>query len=217
MTDNEAIKFHLTNFYKENFGLTFFSGFCGALKDARKMTGRNIKTGAKDNTNKFGHLGSWLGTIGYLSLLDQIGGCFRKVNGPTIEANKSGIIKALKNFSNLTDNEIDAIYALRNSFAHDYSLQNVGNRLGLIHHFPVDNSDTKPVIILPQQNWDGLMNTKTPQNATYINLQALGDFVERLILNLIDLVDKNELEIILQGGKEELIARYSFVTRKKVL
>jgi len=217
MTDNEAIKFHLTNFYNKSSGLTFFSGFCGALKDARKMTGRNIKTGAKDNTNKYGHLGSWLGTIGYLSLLDQIGGCFRKVNGPTIEANKSGIIKALKNFTDLTDNQIDAIYALRNSFAHDYSLQNVGKRQGLIHHSSVDNSDTKPAIILPQQNWDGLMNTKTPQNATYINLQALGDIVERLILNLIDLNDNNGLEIILPGGKEELIARFSFVTGKKVL
>ncbi len=217
MTDNEAIKFHLTNFYNESSGLTFFSGFCGALKDARKMTGRNIETGSKDNTNTFGHLGSWLGTIGYLLLLDQIGGCFRKVNGPTIEANKSDIIKALKNFSNLNDNEIDALYALRNSFAHDYSLQNIGRRAGLTHHFTVDNSSTRPAIILPRQNWDGSMNNKTAQNGTYINLQALGDIVESLILNIIELVDKNEVEIILTGGKDELIARYSFVTGKKVM
>lgn len=217
MTDKEAIKFHLTNSYIKSSGLIFFSVFCGALKDARKMTGRNIKTGAKDNTNTFGHLGSWLGTIGYLSLLDQIGGCFRRINGPIVEANKSGIIKALKNFSSLNDNEIDAIYSLRNSFAHDYSLQNVGHRQGLIHHFTVDNSSTNPAIILPQQNWEGTIINKTPQNMTYINLQALGDIVENLIQNIIQLVDKNEVEIILTGGKEELKARYSFVTGKKVL
>src|SRR3954467_15732365 len=114
MTDKEAIKFHLTNSYIESSNLTYFSGFCGALKDARKMTGRNTETGDKDGSNSFGHLGSWLGTIGYLSLLDQIGGCFKKVSGATVDSNKSGIIKALKNFSGFNDNEIDAIYALRN-------------------------------------------------------------------------------------------------------
>lgn len=217
MTDNEAIKFHLTNFYNETFGLIFFSGFCGALKDARKMTNRNIETGAKDTTNTFGHLGSWLGTIGYLTLLDQIGCCFKRTNGPIIEMNKSGIIKALKNFSNLGDNEINAIYALRNSFAHDYSLQNVSNRHGLTHHFTVDNSNSKPAIILPRQNWNGFTNNKTSQNGTYVNLQALGDIVEKLILNIIELVDSNEIKIILPGGKDELIARYSFVTGSKVI
>jgi hypothetical protein len=216
MTASEAIKFHLTNSYIESSGLVHFSGFCGALKDARKMTGRNIETGAKDNSNTFGHLGSWLGTIGYLSLLDQIGGCFRRINGPIIAANKSGIIKALKNFSNFNDDEIDAIYALRNSFAHDFSLQNVGPRPGLIHHFVVDNSTTKPAIKLPQQNWDGVIASKSSENLTYINLHALGDIIEKLIQNLIQLADKNEIEIVLAGGKDELIARYSFVTGIKV-
>ena len=32
------------------------------------------------------------------------------------------------------------------------------------------------------------------------------------ILNIIALVDKNVIEIILPGGKDELIASYSFVT-----
>jgi len=217
MTDKESIKLHLTNSYIESKDVTHFSGFCGALKDARKMTGRNIETGEKDNSNSFGHLGSWLGTIGYLSLLDQIGGCFKRVNGPIIQANKSGIIKALKNFSSLSDDEIDAIYALRNSFAHDYSLQNIGSRTGLIHHFLVDNSSTNPAIILPQQNWDGLIANKTYKNTTYINLQKLGDLVEELIMNLNQLVDNSEVEIILAGGKNELIARYSFVTGIKVI
>jgi hypothetical protein len=212
MTNKEAIRQHLTNSYLETPEGTFFSGFCGALKDARKVTGRNIDTGAKDNTNSFGHLGSWLGTIGYLSLLDQIGGCFKKVNGPVIKQNKSGIIKALKNFSSLNDNEIDAVFALRNSFALDYSLQNVGNRPGLKHHFLVDNSDTQPAIILPTQIWDGLITSKSQHNLTYINLQALGDIIEGLIQNLKNLNENDEVEIVLSGGKEELLKRYSFGT-----
>lgn len=217
MKDKEVINFHLTNSYIESSPLTFFSGFCGALKDARKMTGRNIETGAKDGSNQFGHLGSWLGTIGYLSLLDQIGGCFKRVGGPSVEENKSGIIKALKYFSNLDDNQINAIYALRNSFAHDFSLQNVGKRAGLTHHFEVGNSPIEPLIILPSNPWDGILESKSKKNMTKINLQALGDEVEKLVKNLIQLNSKNQVEIILEKGKEELIARYSFVTGKKVI
>ena len=217
MTDKEAIKFHFTNSYINSSNLTYFSGFCGALKDARKMTGRNIQTGDKDGSNTFGHLGSWLGTIGYLSLLDQIGGCFKKVNGPIIDQNKSGIIKALTDFSDFTENEIDAIYALRNSFAHDYSLQNIGRRAGLTHHFLVDNSETQPVIVLPAQNWDGVISNKTKQNMTYINLQRLGDKIEDLINQLVFLADKDQLEIVLLGGRDELIERYSFMTGNRVV
>jgi len=217
MTDKEAINLHLTTLYIDNGKWTFFSGFCGALKDARKMTGRNIQNGAKDLTNTFGHLGSWLGTIGYLSLLDQIGSCFKRKDGPVIEANKSCIIKALKNFSSLNDDKIDAIYALRNSLAHDFSLQNVGHRQGLIHHFDLDNSPTNPLIVLPSMPWDGRMETKTLQNLTKINLQALGDAVELLVKNLISLNNSDELEIILLGGRQELIDRYSFVTGTRVI
>lgn len=190
MTGKEAIKYHLTTSYVESSGLTFFSGFCGTLKDARKMTGRNIETGAKDKTNTLGHLGSWLGTIGYFSLLNQIGNCFRRINGPKVEVNKSGFIKALKNFTDLNDDEIDALYALRNCFAHDFSLHNVGNRQSLTHHFSIDNSSTNPAIILPRKKWNGVILNKTSQNKTYINLQALGDIVELLIQNIIQLVEK---------------------------
>lgn len=217
MKNKEAIKFHLTNSYISSSNSTFFSGFCGGLKDARKVTGRNIENGTKDDSNAFGHLGSWLGTIGYLSLLDQIGSCFKKLNGPTVDPNKSGIIKALKNFSLLSDDEIDAVYALRNSFAHDYSLQNIGKRPGLTHHFNVDNSDTNPAIILPRQSWDGLITNKTEDNLTYINLQGLGDIIENLVENIIQLIETDEVEIILAGGQNELIARYSFVTGAKAI
>jgi len=217
MTDKEVINFHLTNSYIESSPWTFFSGFCGALKDARKMTGRNIETGAKDGTNQFGHLGSWLGTIGYLSLLDQIGGCFKRLRGPEIEENKSGIVKALKHFSDLDDNQIDSIYALRNSFAHDFSLQNVGRRQGLIHHFEVGNSPTESLTLLPTEPWDGVLESKSKNNLTKINIQALGDEVEKLVENLIQLNSESQVEIILEKGKQELIARYSFVTGKKVI
>jgi len=218
MTDKESILLHLTSRNYEINGLTYFSSFWGGLRDARKMTGRNLETGVKDNSNTFGHFGSWLGAIGYLSILEQIGNCFEKINGPITEANKSGIIKALKNFSDLNDdNKIDALYALRNCFVHDFSLQNIGKSQSLIHHFIVDNSSTNSIVILPLQKWDGIIINKNSLNRTYINLQALGDMIENLILNLITLVYNNEVEITLAGGKEELINKYSLVSGKMVI
>ena len=216
MTDKEAINLHLTNYYKGTEDKTFFSGFCGALKDARKMTGRNKLSGEKDGSNECGHLGSWLGTIGYLSLLDQIGGCFIHVDGPVVEPSKSSIIKALKHFSDFSDAEINVIYALRNSFAHDYSLQNIG-RNGLTHHFLVDNSSTGEVIILPEEAWDGVLSNKSNRNRTYINLQLLGDRIEALVQSLIHLNSISKVKIILEGGREELIKRYSFISNERVL
>ncbi len=218
MTDNEAINIHLNNYYNKLDGITYFSGFCGALKDARKMTGRNIKTGKKDCTNRFGHLGSWLGTLGYLSLLDQLGTCFKRKNGPVLDANKSGIIKALKNFTNFQDWEIDSIYALRNSLAHDYSLQNINNRrIEYTQHFQLDNSESGVLVKKATIQWNGNLNERSKENQTYINLRALGTMVENLLVHLRTLLEKDKLLISLPGGKEELLARYSFKTGKKVL
>jgi hypothetical protein len=65
MDKKTAIDIHLKlNYETAENGLVHFSTLCGAIKDARKMTGRNIDTGAKDGSNTFGHLGSWLGTMG---------------------------------------------------------------------------------------------------------------------------------------------------------
>jgi hypothetical protein len=81
----------------------------------------------------------------------------------------------------------------------------------------LDNSPTNPLIVLPSTPWDGRMETKTLQNLTKINLQALGDAVELLVKNIISLNNSDELEIILVGGRQELIDRYSFVTGTRAI
>ena len=54
-------------------GMLLFSSFVAALTDARTPTGRD-KSGAKVDAGKHG---SWLGAIGCMALLDQIGTCFK--------------------------------------------------------------------------------------------------------------------------------------------
>lgn len=207
MNKKDVCNIHLLLDYKKGTdGLMYFSSLCGALKDARKMTGRNINTGEKDSSNTFGHLGSWLGTMGYIIILDQIGKCYKPKDKDKIES-QPAIIKALRYFSSLDDPEIDALYALRNAFFHDYSLWNKDNPKN-IHRFLVDNHPFNKIIILPKDKWDGKLETRNECNSTYINLQAVGDLVEKIYKILLALNNEDKLEVELEGKESELLARY---------
>ncbi len=210
MPEQQAILAHLTNLSQGQI-ITYFSGFVAALRDARKFTKRNQDNGQKLTDDSCGDHGSWLGTIGYLSLLDQIGKCFKPRATAMINGENS-ISKALKYFAtHIPDAEVDAIYALRNAFAHDYSLYNINaNRPFYTHHFTVIQSPMHPLVRLPQTQWDGNIANKTQANLTVANLEALGDTVEQICSRLLQLANNNDLEVTLAGGSDELVQRYSF-------
>lgn len=225
MTEQEAIKAHLTTNYLSLNGMTLFSGLCGGLKDARKMTGRHLNTGEKFADNAIcsndengpcfkGHTGSWLGTMGYMALLDQIGKCYKPKSKTRIKGNISAIKKCLKYFTSLGDDEIDIIYSLRNAFFHDYSIFNKyeGNN----KFFFLGHEANAPIVHAPMQKWDGDFNNTKPQCQTWVNLEAIGDLVERIYKDLQQLASANQLDIELAGGLEELITRYIFKTKVKV-
>ena len=190
-------------------GIQVFSGFAAGLRDARKTTGRDQGTGVKIDK---GLHGSWIGTIGYMALLDQIGSCF-KPKGVAI-VNENTITKALAYFSVLPRPEIDALYALRCAFAHDYSLYNVNSKnLSLQHQFAVGVGGAMKVVGLPTTPWDGDYNHKSPINRTIVNLEAFGDLIEGIVTRLIALAKAQDLEVVLAGGSDELLDRYSFFTQ----
>jgi hypothetical protein len=125
----------------------------------------------------------------------------------------SPIMKALFYFTDLCEKEVEAIYALRNAFHHDFSLLNLDEqhrRPKYIHHFQVNAHPTNHIIRLPSTQWDGDINNRNNENATYVNLQALGDLVEKIYAELIKLEAKGELILELAGGETELKARYIF-------
>ena len=96
---------------------------------------------------------------------------------------------------NLPNLEVDSIYALRNAFAHDYSLYNIHpTKPSYTHHFRVLKSPVHPLVRLPQVQWDGNINNRTPNNMTVVNLEALGDTVEGICAQLLQLADENTLE-----------------------
>lgn len=212
LTPKQIINFHLSDIQPVG-NVVYFSALIAGIRDARKFTGRNPGTGKieiyDNNVN-----GCWLGAIGYLILLDQIGKCFKpsmiSINFPP---NTASILKTLKYFSGLSDSERYCIYALRCALAHDYGLYNINRKEpALTHHFVLCANSASSLIKLPKNQWDGEISTKNQKNCTTVNLLALGDLVEQIFESLKEMESQNQLEIILQGGSDELSTRYGYVT-----
>ncbi len=210
MPTKNAICMHLSD-RPPSQGMRIFSGFSKALKEAREASGRKPETGEK--ILGVSH-GSWLAAIGYMSLVDQIGTCF-KPKASALE-NGNSIRCALKYFTSLSDDEIDALYALRCAFAHDYSLYNINkSRPNLTHCFKVNANANDPLVRLPPMPWDGDYQNKSKNNHTQINLQAFGDLVESICTKLFNLANNDDLEVTLPNGSDELLQRYAFYSVEK--
>ena len=201
LPEADVLKFHL-NYPAGN--AKYFSGFMAGLRDARRVTGRDESTGAAANTNL---RGSWLGAVGYMSMLDQIGKCFRP-KGKTSGNTNRAICEALKAFTALQDDAILALYALRCSFTHDFCLFNWNaNDARLQHHFLVTSGGNQ-LVTLPVSPWDG----NYPANGTsitIIDLGLLGDLVETIYKDICAHVQAGTLDIILPDGSDELLNRYA--------
>jgi hypothetical protein len=204
---SNIIEVHLSlNSLKNEQGIIFESSLVHALRNIRLITGRDEETGIASSD---GYLSNWLGAIGYFAILDQIGKCYRPKIKDKIITNISSIKKALIYFTPLSNEEINAIYALRNAFMHDFSLLNKDDTKNF-HHFGVYAENTEKTIILPKHKWDGNIISRNQTNLTIINLQAFGDLVENIYKSLLELNSANQLSLDLDGGETELKARYIF-------
>jgi hypothetical protein len=205
--EQQAIERHLSEDF-DIHGRRVFHAFGAALKDARRVTGRDVATGQLLCTK---HAGSWIGAIGYLALLDQLGACFKPKGTNPID--KNDIYKALHYFTKpkLKEAEIWAIYALRCAFAHDYSLYNRnGEHPERQHRFAVSQGRTT-LVELPTTQWNGEYDNQDVQCLTKIDLQQLGDLVEDVVRRVRILAEQHKLEIVLGGREAELSSRYTLI------
>lgn len=131
----------------------------GLLGDSRERDPRNPATGEKKAGADHG---GWLGALGYMALLDQIGTCLKP---RAVVKPGNGIERALAYFTSLQYAEIQALYALRCAFAHNYSLANVG-RQGRQHLFKVVAGDATPLVTLPTIPWKGWDRARARPRAT---------------------------------------------------
>ena len=208
ISETEAIRNHFREPYKKS-GVIYFSGFSGALIEARHAAYRR-EDGTKLPNIKHG---GWLAAIGYFALLEQIGNCFRPRDTQVkVHGNENGIKKALKFFSDLKKEQIDALYALRCAFAHDFSLSNIKtDNTRHVYHFRVTEGTGTPLVLFSKEEWDGSYQNIKPETTTTVNLELFGDMVENLITRLQEMAKNDQIKIVLKGGAEELEKRYSFV------
>jgi hypothetical protein len=179
--------------------VTILSTFWAALRDARQATGRNAESGDVIDPPR---LGSWLGAVGYLCLLDQIGSTVRPrqaAAGPDRGSGNS-ISRALEHWTSCTVDERAALYALRCSFAHDFGLLNPSAhpRLRQAFHLREDG----PLVTLPAKRWDGSYPV-TRDVATTVNLREVGDLVEQIQARVRDAHRDSRLQLALKSGVAE--------------
>lgn len=186
------------------------SSLVAVLRDARGATGRYLATGEVSPKRRAS--GSWLGALGYMVMLDQIGECFSPANASSLPGDPPDFIKALTYFAEeIPDRERQALYALRCCFAHDYSLVNISTRSDRQHHFRLsDDPAPCPLVDLPAVPWDGNLVRRSIGTATRVSLRRLGDLAESVYARLLDLHSRRELNIALPGGAKELRGRYAF-------
>lgn len=149
-----------------------------SLRNCRSATNRD----ANGNVPPGANAGSWLGAIGYLALLDQIGGAVMNLRPRRNPSGNSCVERALAHFTDVTDDEAICLYALRNSLAHDFSLVNVPplriaqpRRRKLTRLFTLTRG-APTVIQWPASEW----SPRRPNHgdATIIDVQLLGDVAE---------------------------------------
>ncbi len=212
MSKDEAINYFLTSAINPTKNVSGeFSSFTSSLYEIRKITGRDQNTGKR---MKHYDSNNWLGTIGYMTLLDMLGTCFKPTSKSDI--NKNSFIKALSYFANpiLSDDTMNALYALRCAFTHDFSLYNINSRRAtLTHNFIIRHGENESTVVLPAESWDGNFENRTKNNRTIVYLESFGDIVENICKNVILLAKDKKLEIVLQGGHSELINRYTFTQK----
>ena len=207
MTEKEAINYFLNERIDPEVNIQgSFSSFNMALYEIRRVTKRDKLPGRRNLSYENS---SWLGAIGYMSLLDMLGACFKPKSAVKIEESRD-FVRALKYFSkDLTEDEMLALYALRCALTHDFSLCNYSSNPKLRHHFLIRVGKDDNIVTLPNIPWDENFENRTENNQTIIDIEKFGDLVE-LVCKKIHLLAKNkELEIILSGGANELINRYT--------
>ncbi|MFC4080904.1 hypothetical protein [Amycolatopsis samaneae] len=199
-------------------GAHWVSCLIAVLRDARQATGRNLNTGEVE-PEEVERVGCWLGAVGYMTMFDLVGSVFKPAHA--IELAGQPFIRTLQYFApEIGEVERDALYSLRCSFVHDFSLVNVpatGSqqaRERRTHHFMLNDADeTGPIVKLPPQRWDGDLNHVRLLNATWVNLRSLGDLAEEVYKELVMLHDNGELVLALSGGLDELKRRYAMTVR----
>jgi len=151
------------------------------------------------------------------ALLDQVGAVYYDKNMTSYgNQSASGIKKALYYFGGMPCNndEVKALYGLRNSLMHDGSLLYRGRFnsksftwKGPYHRFIVNPNLATPVK-LPVIPWNGDLDCLQHFEDTEVNIKEICDLALKCVAQAKTLLDAGSLGAIIHEGKQEFYYRY---------
>lgn len=179
------------------------STLAAALREARALTGRDRITGSEREPSL-----SWPGAATYLLLILQLGHAVkpcpgtrsafaqRRIDHPRVGPRRAPhqlkpgssewqFRSTLVDYSTIDDDlDVSALWALRCSFAHDFSLVNThSTRSDLRHRFRL--SDLGSIVQRPSRRWSGTFPGRLrAEQSTAVNLHAIGQVVEDVVSNI---------------------------------
>lgn len=172
------------------------SSFFLAAGDARVASGRDPKTGAVVNPDP---PTKWLGAIGYMAMFDLLGTAVTRPSVPSTEGN--AFRRTLEVFSAVPAQERATLYALRNAFAHDYSLINQGP--AGMHLFRLEWDGGGSLVQLPNTPWDGTFPVDPAADDTICDLFLLTELGEEIIAEVFTAFWAGDLELLVHPDEAE--------------
>jgi hypothetical protein len=183
-------------------GIYFESSLSAILRDARGATGRDDEGVLPPDRAHEGR--SWLGALGYLCLIDQVGTAVRPKRVTTIPLDEHwppSFVRGLARFApDLVSSPLDraALYGVRCALAHDFSLVNMGNDgrvrgekkpprpgtqrlIDRLHVFNYTFDPERPLVDHAVQLWRRTTWTPRPEQMTVVNLYKVGNLAESIV------------------------------------
>jgi hypothetical protein len=136
-----------------------------------------LQVASDDERQSQGHL--WTGGLLYLILLEHVGWY---LSSRKAEPRPSGSGEAFKRSLDMFGTPMSAddraaLWVLRNSFAHDFSLAKSRGRQQFLLEWTLDS---QPAVTLPAVRWDGV-GYGSPAHPTKVNLRAVEDLAEGVV------------------------------------
>ncbi len=185
-------------------GSNLWSSLEAAIRDARYVTGRDEITGKVTDEQRTQR---WLGAAGYLSLLDQLGSAVVPVGRATPKYAGQRFALAARTFGGITGDEKDALWALRNSLVHDFSLINIpANKKGpTLRAFSLTAVEHEWMVRHPSTRWNGRFPVAS-RSKTKVNVRELAERIEEAVANARKMHGNGELEAAVP--RREFESRY---------
>lgn len=177
-----------------------------AVLSTLAVTRREVRSAISNDHSK-----NILPIMGMVAILEQLGTAYKRTDIADFpNPDQSPLKKALYFFYDQDpDNELaKALYGLRNGIVHNASFFSKGLRPNHPNYIFTYSFTSNDVISPATVAWDGNFNNISEDHFTEVNPDKLLALVEQCLQEAERLNKEGNLDIILSGGKNELIFRY---------